>query len=81
MNELNKLYLKYPEFNYIGRKIAEELSVLLEQRIISLHTDSAKQRYALLLAKYPDIVQRISLGYVASFLGITQETLSRIRKL
>ena len=40
---------------------------------------SAKERYNLLLTIFPDITQRVNLGHIASFLGISQETLSRIR--
>lgn len=77
--DLNKVYQEYPEFNTVGRKVAESLCEFLEERIISLHTDNAEERYRSLLAKNPDIIQRINLGHIASFLGITQETLSRIR--
>lgn len=77
--DLHEVYNLHPEFNVIGRKILEFLCEFLEDRIISFHTDSAEIRYRTLIAKNPDIVQRINLGYIASFLGITQETLSRIR--
>lgn len=78
--DLNELYKKYPEMNTIGRKMAEEYCVILEQRISSLQTENAEQRYNSLLKQQPDALQRISLGHIASYLGITQETLSRIRK-
>lgn len=80
VDDLNHLYLLFPELNVIGRKIAEELCIILEERITSLHTESAEERYHGLIEKYPQLLQRISLGHIASFLGITQETLSRIRK-
>lgn len=79
ISDLNKLYRSYPELNIIGRKLAEELCVILEERIISLHTESAEERYHTLLNQYPGILRRVNLGYIASHLGITQETLSRIR--
>lgn len=80
VEDLNDLYRKFPELNLIGRKIAEELCVILEERITSLHTESAEERYQSLIAGFPNILQRVSLGHIASYLGITQETLSRIRK-
>jgi CRP-like cAMP-binding protein len=40
---------------------------------------SAEERYTSLISNYPSILQRVSLGHIASYLGITQETLSRIR--
>jgi len=80
INDLNALYKKYPQMETIGRKIAEELCIILEERITSLHTESAEERYHTLIKQYPHLLQRLSLGHIASFLGITQETLSRIRK-
>ena len=64
----------------IGRIMAEEYCKILEERIMSLHTKSAEQRYQTLLREQPEVSQRVSLGHIASYLGITQETLSRIRK-
>ncbi len=78
--DLNEFYQNYQEMNTIGRKMAEEYCVILEQRISSLQTESAEQRYNSLLKYQPDAIQRVSLGHIASYLGITQETLSRIRK-
>ncbi len=79
ISKLNELYQSYPELNLIGRKIAEYLCLILEERIISLHTDSAEERYKAILNNYPHFLQRVNLGHIASYLGITQETLSRIR--
>ncbi len=78
--DLNELYKKFPQMNTIGRKMAEEYCVILEERIGSLQTENAEQRYQSLLKFQPDATQRISLGHIASYLGITQETLSRIRR-
>ncbi len=80
VEDLNELYQQFPELNLIGRKIAEELCAILEERITSLHTESAEERYKSLFATNPDFFQRINLGHIASYLGITQETLSRLRK-
>ncbi len=77
--DLNELYKTYPELNLIGRKIAEKICEILEERIVSLHTENAEKRYKTLVLKHPDLLQRINLGHIASYLGITQETLSRIR--
>lgn len=77
--DLNTIYLRHPEFNLIGRKVAQALCEFLEERIISLQIYSAEERYRYLLSKNPDLFRRVNLGYIASYLGITQETLSRIR--
>jgi CRP-like cAMP-binding protein len=79
-NDLNDLYRTYPELNLIGRKIAEEVCIILEERAVSLHTESAAERYKTLIRLQPNLLNRINLGHIASYLGITQETLSRIRK-
>lgn len=78
--DLNELYRRFPEMNTISRKMTEEYCVILEERIISLQTETAEERYQTLLKNEPSATQRISLGQIASYLGIKQETLSRIRK-
>jgi len=80
-DDLNDLYLLHSELNLIGRRIAEEVCVVLEERIMSLHTESAFERYQSLVKNQLDVLHRITLGHIASYLGITQETLSRIRRL
>lgn len=62
------------------KMIAEQEYLELEKRFFQLQRDSAAQRYETLLGNQPDYVQKISLQYLASYLGITQRHLSRIRK-
>jgi hypothetical protein len=52
---------------------------MLEERFVSNHFKEAKERYENIMKNAPHILQRVPLGYIASYLGITQETLSRIR--
>jgi CRP-like cAMP-binding protein len=78
--DMNELYQKYHQMETIGRKLAEEYCKILEERAISLQTESAEERYNTLLKNETEASLRISLGHIASYLGITQETLSRIRK-
>ena len=78
-DQLQGLYTRYPEFNLTGRLITEQYYIKSEERAMNLQTMSAKQRYENLLLTYPDILQKASLGQISSFLGIKQETLSRIR--
>lgn len=77
--QLNELYRNYPEFNLIGRLITEQYFIELEERTLSLQFQSASDRYQRLIERYPQLLQRAPLGHIASFLGISQETLSRIR--
>jgi CRP/FNR family transcriptional regulator, anaerobic regulatory protein len=76
---LNYLYGKYPEYNIIGRILTEHYYVLSEERSFSLRLHSAEERYQTLLAIHPEILKRAPLKYVASYLGMTPETLSRLR--
>lgn len=76
---LQKLYRDFPETERIGRLLTEAYYVKLENRLLGQHFTDAKTRYDSLLANNPTLLQRAPLGYVASYLGITQETLSRIR--
>lgn len=78
--DLNKLYKTNIELSNIGRKIAEEYCIESESRISILHTKTAGERYQTLVEQTPEILQRVSLGHIASYLGVTQETVSRIRK-
>ncbi|MFL5751984.1 MAG: Crp/Fnr family transcriptional regulator [Bacteroidia bacterium] len=77
--DLMDLYAEFPETEKIGRLILEKYYIRLEERLTNIQFKSAKERYAQLLEQYPFITQRASLGQIASYLGITQETLSRIR--
>ncbi len=60
--------------------IAEQQYIELEKRIFQLQRVNAKQRYDDLLKNHPEYVQQIPLQHIASYLGITQRHLSRIRK-
>ena len=59
--------------------ILYEIARNMTEFISSIKFQSAEERYKALISKYPAILQRASLGHIASYLGITQETLSRIR--
>lgn len=62
-----------------GRYILGNLMVEMSKRIASLQYMTAKEKYAQLLEENPNIILRAPLGMIASYLGISQETLSRIR--
>lgn len=78
-DELQDLYDQYPDIERLGRLSHEKYYMMLEDRFVSNHFKDAKERYDMLLEVSPHIVQRVPLGYIASYLGISQETLSRIR--
>ncbi len=78
-NQLQSIYADFPEYNYIGRIVTEKYYILSEERALLLRTSTATERYQLLLKTHPAILQKASLGQIASYLGISQETLSRVR--
>lgn len=78
--DMAELYQKHNDLNTIGRKIVEDYCKVLDDRIFALQTMSAEQRYKDLMQHHPEVIKRVSLGYIASFLGISQETLSRVRR-
>ncbi|CAA9194582.1 Crp/Fnr family transcriptional regulator [Flavobacterium collinsii] len=62
-----------------GRKFAEQELIKTEERLISRQFRNATDRYLELMKYHPELIQRIQLGHIASYLGITQVSLSRIR--
>jgi CRP-like cAMP-binding protein len=80
-NQLFKLYDSFPEIERLFRKIFESAYVETVHRIEGIQFHTAEERYKALLQEAPDILKRIPLKYVASYLGITQVSLSRIRGL
>jgi len=78
-DELHFLYNNFPEFNFVGRILTEKYYQLSEQRLYSIRMQRAHDRYHLLLEQFPQFILRVPSKYIASYLGITEETLSRIR--
>ncbi|WLD23859.1 Crp/Fnr family transcriptional regulator [Flavobacterium dauae] len=76
---LQKLYQTNIEIANWGRKLAEKELIKSEERLISLQFKSAKERYLDLIKNHPYLLQRVALGHIASYLGITRVSLSRIR--
>lgn len=78
-DDLHKLFAIYPVFERLARVLTQRYYVSLEERSLALQCLTAKERYEELVRLKPKLVQRISLGQIASYLGISQETLSRVR--
>lgn len=77
-SDLEKLLVK-EEGARLAFHVLYEITRKMIEFVVSLKFQSAEEKYHTLLKNYPDIIQRASLGHIASYLGITQETLSRIR--
>jgi CRP-like cAMP-binding protein len=78
--QLNNLFHSLPEFRDFGRSILVKGFAALKVRMLSMITETAEQRYDTLLKTNPEIFQHASLKHIASYLGITDTSLSRIRK-
>jgi CRP-like cAMP-binding protein len=76
---MQELCSKHHDIETLARVSATKTMLQLQQRIVGIQFESAEKRYENLLKIRPDIVNRIPLRHIASYLGITQETLSRIR--
>lgn len=77
---LNNLYNQDIHIANWGRRLAEKELLKIESRIISTELLSAKERYDELIINFPSLVQRVPLKHIASYLGITPVSLSRVRK-
>ena len=75
-----ELYIKFPEFNILARKLLQKYYQDAEMRAFIARVTNAEKKYQLFLIRYGHLANRIPLKYIASFLGITLETLSRVRK-
>lgn len=84
------LYANYDDFENlinnsyftlkVTKRFLEQILIYKEERESSFLLENATERYRNLIHAIPDIEQRVNLGYIASYLGITQVSLSRIRK-
>ncbi len=77
--DLQQLFDEDIHMSNWGRKFAEQELVKTEERLISRQFRTATERYKELLKDNADLIQRVQLGHIASYLGITQVSLSRIR--
>jgi len=78
-NDWQELYNKHPKLERFGRLIMEEQMAMIDDFYKGYYFLTAKEKYKLLIDVYPQITQIANLGHIASMLGISQETLSRIR--
>ena len=77
--DLDKLYLSDIHIANWGRRLAELELIKTEERLMAKLFKTASERYHELMQKQPMLLQRVQLGHIASYLGISQVTLSRIR--
>ena len=77
--KLSEIYLSFPEFESFQRENLQRHVVSLHKRILNQLQLTASERYSLFLKQYPNIEQHVPNYHIASYLGITQQSLSRIR--
>lgn len=79
-DNMAKLEISHPNWIKFFKHIAEQEYINLEKRIFMLQRESAEVRYQSLMQNHPEYLHHIPLQYLASYLGVTQRHLSRIRK-
>lgn len=78
-NDIQNLYNEFPEFNIIGRKQVEYSFYMSELRTRMLRKHTAEEKYKFFIENHPTLLQRVSLKNIATYLGMNEETLSRVR--
>ena len=78
--DLNRLFHEVPEFREMGRTLLVKGFISFKMRTLSMINQTAEQRYETLLKTQPEVFQHAPLKYIASYLGVTDSSLSRIRK-
>ena len=79
-HKLNLLYKNYPTWQNIGRIITQNEFLNMEQYASVLNNETAKEKYLRLLKEQPNVLQKANIEDIASYLGVTRRTLSRIRQ-
>ncbi|APZ47459.1 CarD family transcriptional regulator [Polaribacter reichenbachii] len=78
--DLQQVYKTTDNGNTIGRKMAEKMFLIKSKRELALLSKTAEERYFDLFSERPKLLQQIPLKYIASYIGVTPQALSRIRK-
>ncbi|RYY65146.1 MAG: Crp/Fnr family transcriptional regulator [Chitinophagaceae bacterium] len=74
------LFERVPKFERFFRILLQRAFITLQERVVSAMSDDAEERYRQFRERYPQLEQRVPQRQIASYLGITPESLSRIRK-
>ncbi len=78
--DLQDVYKKTESGNLIGRRMAENMFLIKSKREIALLNKTAEERYLDLFKERPKLLKQIPLKYIASYIGVTPQALSRIRR-
>lgn len=80
-DDMQQLLKKHPAYNYIIRVITEQYLYFSEIELYNMRKPLAEDRYKFFIKHFPDLLQRVALKDIASYLGMSVETLSRVRGL
>ena len=78
-DELEYIYRTFMEFNYVGRKLTIKYHQLWDEQLYSIRMQSAEERYDWLMTNHPELIQRVPAKHLASWLDITEVTLSQMK--
>jgi len=78
-NEMETFLIDNPSLERLARKFTQLIYIDLVERLEGIMFLTAKEKYEHLIFRFPDLIFKVNLSYIASYLGITQETLSRVR--
>lgn len=76
---LHKLYLECSKYETFGRLMTEQVALRATEIAMSFSSEKPEERFHNLIKKQPDLFQRVPQKYIANFLGVSPESLSRIR--
>lgn len=79
-DDLEYLYDNFPKWERLGRRIIEDMFVEAQFRLYQFITQTAEVRYKQLMKRHPEMMRDVPLKYIADFLGIKIQSLSRLRK-
>jgi CRP-like cAMP-binding protein len=79
-SDLDKLYERVPKFNKLFLKLLQNAFVAHQRRILASISQTAEEQYLDFITRYPSIEQRVPQSQIASYLGLSPETISRIRR-
>lgn len=77
--DLYHIYRTYPEFNWTGRELTQNYYILWVKQLYGLRMQQAPERYMWLIANHPELILRVPAKYLASWLGMTEVMLCKIK--
>lgn len=81
VDDLDRMHKELPIMQEFSRKVIEAINVMMEKRVAFFQNYSAEHRYQYILKNHPQLLQTVPLQYLASYIGVTPQHLSRLRKM